>query len=116
MNGPPSNLYTAPVPSYIERMDPAENEQTHAYQTPVAFPLLSIDADSWLHFRPGVEARTGEVVFGNVLGTASVGTLHEELDGTLVFRDGRSGEKITIKRPSDLRTFGVVVRVTRDFA
>jgi hypothetical protein len=97
----------------VERSD---NEQTHAYQTPVAFPLLSIDADSWLHFRPGAEPRAGEVVFGNVRGSAAVGTLHEEHDGTLVFRDGASGERITIKRPSDLRTFGVVVRVTRDFA
>ncbi|MEA2491152.1 MAG: hypothetical protein QOH21_2944 [Acidobacteriota bacterium] len=97
-------------------MQPRDDEQTHAYQTPVAIPLLSIDAESWLHFRPGVEPRSGEVVFGNVRGSAAVGTVHEEHDGTLVFRDGASGEKIAIKKPGDLRTFGVVVRVTRDFA
>ena len=92
------------------------SNQMYRYQTPVALPHLDIPASSWLHFRPGAEARPGDVVFALVQGTVTVGTMEQATDGEVVFRDGASGESTPIRRPGDLRSFGVVVRVTSDFA
>ena len=92
------------------------SEQTLRYQTPLALPLLDIPASAWIHFRPGAAPEPGDVVFGRVSGTVTVGTVDRANEGHLLFRDGSSGEVTPILRAGDLRSFGVVVGVTTDFA
>ena len=92
-------------------------ERTLRYQTPLALPLLDIPASAWIHFRPTAAApQPGEVVFGRVSGTVTVGTVDRAVEGHLLFRDGSSGQVTPILRATDLRPFGVVVNVTTDFA
>lgn len=89
--------------------------KTFAYRTPVALPMLDIPADAWLHCKKEDAMEPGAIVFGKVLGSVCVGRVDTAHDGAVLFRDGASGEVIPIRRAEDIRTFGVVVRVSSEF-
>jgi hypothetical protein len=85
-----------------------------AYQATQSMPAVGIPASDWVLYRSPAKAVAGDLVFGKYDGTVRVGRLLRNNDGDLVFYDGATGETVVLRKPHELRVFGVVIAVRGD--
>jgi hypothetical protein len=83
----------------------------HAYQATHSMPAVGIRASDWVLYRPTTFAAPGDLIFGKYDDTVSVGRLLRNDDGDLVFYDGATGKTCVLRKPHELRVFGVVIAV-----